>query len=700
MDDLRKLVEPAFTELERRLQQRMITDFLRALSQQPEYHVRFPSVEPQDVQRLSVVYQTMRFIEASEERKEQLDARFQALTDRLALTYIDEEKQKLMLDFLESIDFDKKRLKGDRKAFKRYMGFDVISERYRKFILHEEILQKLAIDVIGSLTAKTLERNTGDRARDVEISSYILSTFQLQRFLLDRTRRTRRWQNKVAAFAALGKIIRAIPESEKLQMLGFDTVRFITQYCLDVSENIWIQIGALRLLSELSRNECVRAFGVRLLENENDISDNLFVRKAILQLIGEGFVDSYGFGILRKLVDRKDESEYVRIQLMKTLALFPSAEARRLLKGFANGNFDEDCAQVRAQAVIEWTNLGKTAAETSDEALLKESVEMLTWAITDGNDLFVQRIALEEAAQLCNCREEILNKGQVDALDKRILDAISEVLSGEGFDVKLKRWAGEAWEQITVKTLPEYKMLSQTLLPKIDELREGESTIISRSYLSEDENCLGRVLSFLSRESFGLYVEMGQKQVKLVRGDRWKRTLWRLLHELRNLSPDKRQAFSHLVARKPVGTIRAHPGMLAELTRTKVPGERLYIEYEGSWRRFIPLLDDYLSLSRRKFAGREVKLFSSCGITTIQSPKSWFSNARNYLKISWNYARIASLRNANPVDREHVDPKVYIDTMREKYGIITHFSPYSYHYDGTEHYFRDETIEGLFREEE
>ena len=377
MNNLRELIEPAFTELERRLQQSMITRLEKELSRQPEYHVRLPSIATEDVHKLSIVYQAMRFIETSEEKKSQLAARFQVLSDRLALISTTEEKQKLMLEFLALITLDKKQLKGDRKAFKQYMGFDVVSERHNKVISHEEMLQKLAIDVIGNLTTGILAKYSGedDEEQGVAISRYILDTFQLQSFLLDRIRYTHRWQNKVAAFEALGKIIRAIPEAEKFQTLDFDTSRSIAQYCLDVWENVWIQIGALRLMSLLSRDESLRAFGVRLLEDEDDISDNLFVRKAIVQLIGERFVDEDGLEILKGLVKRKDKSEYVRIQLMKSLAPFQCQEARQILTEVVEGGFDEECPQVRAQAVIEWANLGKKAVETSDEEYMKSLIQ-------------------------------------------------------------------------------------------------------------------------------------------------------------------------------------------------------------------------------------------------------------------------------------------------------------------------------------
>jgi hypothetical protein len=697
-NELKNIIESAFSELDIRLHGNAIHQLIQEISIYPEYHDRSLSIDPEDFQKLSALYRTMSFINASEEKKSQMTSKFQSLSSRVAFASSDKEKQQLILEFLELMIDDKKRLRGDRKAFRNYMELDVVSERYNKFIMQEEMLQKLAVGVIGTLTAQIL-RKYSDNGNGDAILQHLLSNFELQGFLLDRLRNTIRWQNKVAAFEALRKIIGAIPESHKFRMLDFNTSRSITRYCLNPRESAWIQIVALRLLTELSREEALRAFRVRLLQQEDDIPDNLFVRKVIVELIGECFADKDGFEILKALAEKKDKSEYVRMQLVKTIAAFPFRQAMYILRAFIEGKLYEDCPQVRAQAVIQWADIGKRSVENSNEELLRESMDILSWAIIHGNALLVQRVALEEAAELCNLREEILNKGEIDEYDKVILDAISRVLSEDDNDAKLRYWAEEAGEQIIVKILPEYKAMEENLLPKISKLKEGESITIDRSALPEDEDRIGRVLAFFSRKSFGIYMEMGAEKVKLTRGDRWHYSLWRFLYEIRNLSPDKRQGFSHTLARKFTGTIRAHPGIMAEETKTKVPGERLLIEHEGSWRRFIPLLDDYLSINMGKLAEKPVKIYSSYGITTIISPQDWLSRMRIHWKISYNYDKLNDLRNANPRDKEHPDPKIYLDTMREKYGMVTLFSPYTYEYNGQEYALRDHRIERLFAQE-
>src|SRR5262249_26809297 len=147
--------------------------------------------------------------------------------------------------------------------------------------------------------------------------------------------------------------------------------------------------------------------------------------------------------------------------------------------------------------------------------------------------------------------------------------------------------------------------------------------------------------------------------------------LWRVLHEVRNLDSAKRQAFRHTTGRFFRGALRVHPGMMAELMETKVPGERLWNEAEQSWRRLLPVVDDYLSLFswlpwRRQRAARIV---SSQGVTEIRDTNGFFRGLGRYLKMCWRYAQLAGLRNAHERNKVFSDPAKFAAVMREEYGI-------------------------------
>ncbi|MDA1190588.1 MAG: hypothetical protein O3A46_02765 [Candidatus Poribacteria bacterium] len=683
---------PAFSGFDRLVHQRLIESLFEEMGRVPEARVELPRY-PEAMRYVGRASQAMAVIESSNGRVRALDGHFQSLSVHLAETQRPEERESFIFDFLSVVTPNKRARRGDRRAFKRYMGFDVAEERYRRIVVHEKTLQKLALDLIGySIELAFIE--LGDEHAHYES---VFDELKLQPFLLHAMQSGRRAQNQVAAFAALGRIVRALPSTGRFESLEFHTSRAVARYCLDTDENVWIQIGALQLMAEISRADAFRAFERRLLSPAEQ-PDDLFVRKAILEIIERRFLDDEGFELVRQVVARRDASDFVRVQLVKTLAQFDRNEARDSLQAFALDTSFEACPQARAQAVIEWSRIGWEASLRGDAVVLEQSIANLRGAVVEGDDAMVQRVAFEEIAHLCNQRELMSQKFSIDSVAKRALDALAEVVAHESTPTQVRRWAGDAWNQIVVHTLPEYQAFIDGAFQKIVSLRDGKSRIFRRRELPADETRLGRVLAYYTRRDFGVYVEFRGKYVRVTRGDRFRWAWWRIVHEARHLSPDKRQGFNHTVGRRYSGTIRAHSGIMGELTRTKVPGERFYIEDEDSWRRYLPLLDDYLSLCRRAYAGKEVRLFSSYGVTTIKGPRNPFKRWINFLRLSWDYDEIARMRNANPRDRELSDPRRYLETLRERFGFRTTFEPYGYTYGGWRHALNDPTLIELFDE--
>ncbi len=93
-----------------------------------------------------------------------------------------------------------------------------------------------------------------------------------------------------------------------------------------------------------------------------------------------------------------------------------------------------------------------------------------------------------------------------------------------------------------------------------------------------DARWFGRILAALTRDDWGVDVDLARDRLTIRRGDRWRGRLWRLLHELRTPSANKRQAHSHTRGRVLRGALRAHSGRLHEVTATGVPGEPVHCE--------------------------------------------------------------------------------------------------------------------------
>jgi poly-gamma-glutamate synthase PgsB/CapB len=181
---------------------------------------------------------------------------------------------------------------------------------------------------------------------------------------------------------------------------------------------------------------------------------------------------------------------------------------------------------------------------------------------------------------------------------------------------------------------------------------------------------LGRALAVLSTADHGLQAARGRRGWRILRGDRLRRVVWRVLHEVRNPSPDKRQSYGHCVGRLAFGEVRAPAGGLAEVTATKVPGERVVVPALGDWGRHLPTPDDLLAWPR----GGRLSLFSAFGITRVRfpSPPRWLA-AR--VALTTRYAAYARLRWRALTGAEWRDRREYLRRL-ERLGFVFGFEPY------------------------
>src|SRR5690606_8285171 len=141
----------------------------------------------------------------------------------------------------------------------------------------------------------------------------------------------------------------------------------------------------------------------------------------------------------------------------------------------------------------------------------------------------------------------------------------------------------------------------------------------------------------------------------VVRGERRRRRFWRILHELRNIAPDKRSGYVHTRARVTEGSLVVPPNLLGEVTPTPVPGERRYVQQVGGWGPFLVRVDDLLAAC----AFRKVhRVATTAGVVSISPPAGWRARTRAWWALSTRYEHYADmrdqcLRSADAQDRSH-----------------------------------------------
>lgn len=238
----------------------------------------------------------------------------------------------------------------------------------------------------------------------------------------------------------------------------------------------------------------------------------------------------------------------------------------------------------------------------------------------------------------------------------------------------------DALLEVTVAT-PELRPITAELGHIARETRVGHSTRTSSERLvTLPDHQLGLILSVLARDDFGLSVDRTRRGLVVHRGERRRWSLWRVLFELTHPGPGKRQGFDHTLGSKPRGTLRAPPRGLAEVTATRVPGQRVLAAEAGGWGRHLPLVDDLLSLGVLRRS--PVSISSSFGLTRISPPPSFTGRLRAWLSLTTRYSHFAEQRQRALASGDPLVQAAFARHIEESTGMSLEITPYAFDVSG------------------
>ncbi|HEY6105854.1 MAG TPA: hypothetical protein VIV59_07725, partial [Anaeromyxobacteraceae bacterium] len=321
---------------------------------------------------------------------------------------------------------------------------------------------------------------------------------------------------------------------------------------------------------------------------------------------------------------------------MELAPLLSAVGALAALRGLADPD-REGSPRVRAAAAI---------------ALAGRDPAALLSILASDPDELPRRAALEEAERLAPSFPDL----------RRAVEALAVA----GPSPEIIRLAAEAAERVQHRLDPDAAD-ALAAAGAARSLPEGGSVPLDGSL---DAGVLGRALAVLATGDLPLAAARSEGGWVVTRGDRLRRRLWRALHELRHPSPDKRQSHLHTVGRVVRGEVRAPPGGLAEVTATKVPGERVVVPGLGDWGRHLPTVDDLLDPP----PGGEARVFSAFGVTRLAWPRgARWREAR--ARLTLGYAEYARLRGLSLAGAEPRDRRAYASALR-RLGFEIGFTPH------------------------
>jgi len=531
---------------------------------------------------------------------------------------------------------------GDRAALSRWLDWDALLERGRRRSNRLRRLEQLGATALAQLLS------------EVAPGELVPPPAQLEGVLLEGVLRLRHPLVEREYVRAAGA---ALPHLEgRAQALQ----EAILNLARDPRRDLWSQRYALEALLNLDPARGLRVAESRLLRPVQRAANAFYLRRYILDECLDRFPEPRRLELVEAVLTA-DPSPHVRQGAVLSLGRVDPTLAwdpcRRLLLEDSR----ETCVEVRASV-----NLVLAAWSLArPREFLSPWVEWLARR----SEPLVARVGL---ARMADTLEALLRERRLTR-EEGLRFAETLVVGGEGlgWDVPTRRRAEELWARVEVVCQESFAALAEELEPRLRELAGGEALDLRCSVEEVSPQELGRFLAWTSLQSEGFYAERRSFGYRITARGRPSLRAWRILHETRNPAPDKRQGHpvGHLRGWLRPGSIRAHSALLGEESPTRIPGEPVVCREEGSWRRFLPLVDDFLDALGRE----EVSIHSSEGLVTISAPRGW-KGWRAWFRITVRYPRLSALRNEVRLGNPELDPGAYVTAFREL-GFRVEFCP-------------------------
>lgn len=573
-----------------------------------------------------------------------LKAKYAEYSNRYIKAISEDERNRHILAYARELGATRRQLRKDKQAFKRWFGHDAVSERYQHRHLEIERYLSFKLQILGRMSAVVI-------AEDGKSLGYLrlwqrLALEPVLKPLLDYSGDKR---VVASAFNALTVALRALPVELQHDSVSETSLRFIYHACLKSKLSVWVQCEALQLLQSASPESLSVVLRKRL--EHPQAEDDLFVRRKVVQLIAEQTTLEPGLAELYDLVI-KDPCPSVRQKLAEVLV---TAEPDTLAHYLPALLFEDSIKPVRASALLSLMVL------LDRDDCFHMALSYLQQSLIIETQSFPLRVALLVCRQGFDNLLASANPNHTESYLTALLPAIEQLHQGAEA-IAVRRWAAQTREYLVCHADPAKHAQIQTLMNFVSTIPPGKTRRIPKHLLTDtNDEHLGRLLSVIAQNDFGFDVEKSILGRFITRGHAFGFRVWRLIHELRHSSPDKRQAFSHTVGRLFWGEMRVPSAILSEIAETKVPGEPFFIESEEGWRGYLPLVDEVLSAL--ELGNKPSYFYHSEGVTQLQPPTNLVNRWLASWKISWHFADFARLRNWQ--EKSQHSPQSYLNALTE-----------------------------------
>ncbi len=590
-------------------------------------------------------------------------------------------RKELILHFAQCLNPAPDALVMDERAFARWFDEEALSDRFLKRQGEQELLLCFTLDRLASTVVHVFHR-----AIELNMAHFGGATDDLNNRIKGIWQRLKVETSLLPAFVYQGDVrvqcaaikslrimLEALPNGIAWTIVSQRMLGFIDRSAREKTADVWVQCEALTILSNLSLDAALSVIDQRL--RTPGTGDDIFVRRHAWSLI-ENFL-SRGDGHKIELSWAAETSSFVRQKTADALFLSFDRLVHRKWRQMVLGDADP---KVRASALSTAARPGLHSQQSisffrilphvlkreQDEFVLRTAL----WATTDVLRRSLARLAAQTQGDPGQARFTILT------LVKSQIQPAIQTLQNTHASVPVRRWAAQCNERIWGLLDEQASELIQRLGTDVAKIKPGRSrTYPNRWFDWVDEETLTRIFAVLSQNNFGYEVQRTWLGMRVTRGPVFGLRLWRLLHEFRRSATDKRKGHPHSIGRVSTARLKAPSQILGELSETKVPGEPLTIASDGTWRPFLPLVDDLISaLNMSWFKPATVKIVSSQGVTSITPPSKIAQRIAACYSLTKDFAKYANLRNW---DGGTTDADSYIRTIGDL-GFKVSFKPHRY----------------------
>lgn len=431
----------------------------------------------------------------------------------------------------------------------------------------------------------------------------------------------------------------------------------------DVGEDRWTRTTLVDLLGHCPHDAATEKLLTLILDTDES-GDRFLLRSHAVSTYAAWCEDvsQLRAGFIH-LASAQQTGQYVRLALVEATKIVRAANVTEFILDLAeaeNGRPDSS-EGVRARYAESVSH--RLQVEKLDPHTRQLAARFVTWWATRDPSPVVRRIAQEELEALL---PHLQQQGFTEA-GAWIVQALGRRLNLEPAPGETERIAG-ILEATRIAGTPALRELRDELRAVVVEIDWGQTRRLALPEGTDPMDVM-RIFASITRRDVGLYARFEPGHVRVQRGERFGKSLWRILHELRNPKPRKRPDTTHTRARRFRFEYRAHPEILAEVNPTDIPGERQIVESEAGWARYMPGVDDLLDARRKP-----VYLVSSFGVTTVQPPQR--GRMALFARLVWNYSRINHARYQALRQSEPLRQALYIRMLREDYGFSCEFVPH------------------------